>query len=102
MSQHQTYSIAISRSQVPILNSARGASGDVVLGFALTRIPDGPAQERITCELLNAGASFSDASMKACLETLCKHFGQGNVQRAVCSWLNERASAQAPMWARTC
>lgn len=95
------FHIAIGPTPNIMRRTSREVSGDVVLGFAITREPEGLYQDRITCEMLNAGSFFSDATLKACLDTLCTQFGQNNVQRAVQSWLRERCSAEVPMWART-
>ena len=98
---YNQFSVAIGPTPNIMRRTSREASGDVVLGFAITREPDGPYADRITCEMLNAGNFFSDATLKACLDALCGQFGQTSVERAVRAWLNERCSAEVPMWART-
>lgn len=95
------FHIAIARHPSVIRRTAREAAGDHVLGFAITRIPEGPRQDRITCEMLHAGSFFTDSTLKACLDALCRSFGQQNVERAVRAWLDERCSAEVPLWART-
>lgn len=97
---YQHFTVAIGPTPNIMRRTSREASGDVVLGFAITRQPDGPCQERITCEMLNAGNFFSDATLKACLDSLCGQFGQTSVERAVRAWINERCSAEVPLWAR--
>lgn len=98
---HPTFSIAIARHPSVIRRTAREASGNIVLGFAIRRTPIDPYSDRITCDMLNAGNLFSDACMKACLDALCQQFGRTNIQRAVTSWLTEHSKAEVPSWART-
>lgn len=98
---YNQFSIAIGPTPNIMRRTSREASGDVVLGFAITREPEGPYQDRITCEMLNAGSFFSDATLKACLDALCTQFGQTNVEHAVRAWIQERCSAEVPLWART-
>lgn len=95
------FSIAIGPTPNIMRRTSREVSGDIVLGFAISRTPEAPGQDRITCEMLNAGNFFSDATLKACLDALCTQFGQTNVERAVRSWIEERCSAEVPLWART-
>lgn len=97
----QNYSIAIAKYPSVIRRTAREASGDIVLGFALTRTPEGPCQDRITCKMLNAGSFFTDSTLKACLDIMCRTFGHQNIERAVRAWINERCSGEVPAWART-
>lgn len=95
------FHIAIGPHPNIMRRTSREVSGDIVLGFAITSVPEGRYSSRITCEMVNAGNFFSDASLKACLDTLCVQFGQDNVHRAVEGWLRERCSAEVPLWART-
>ena len=99
MSQH--FTVAIGPTPNIMRRTSKEASGDVVLAFAVTSKPEGPYQNRITCEMLNAGNFFSDATLKACLDALCTQFGQNSIERAVRAWIQERCSADVPMWART-
>jgi len=99
MSQH--FTVAIGPTPNIMRRTSKEASGDVVLAFAVTSKPEGPYQNRITCEMLNAGNFFSDATLKACLDALCTQFGQNSIERAVRAWIQERCSAEVPMWART-
>lgn len=96
------FHIAIGPTPNIMRRTSREVSGDIVLGFALTIVPEGPCANRITCELLNAGSGFSDATLKACLDTLCVQFGKRSVYRAVESWLQARCIGEVPLWARTC
>ncbi len=95
------FHIAIGPTPNIMRRTSREVSGDIVLGFAITSVPAGPYQNRITCEMLNAGNFFSDATLKACLDTLCTQFGQESIERAVRAWIQERCSAEVPLWART-
>ena len=98
---HPQFHIAIGPTPNIMRRTSREVSGDIVLGFAITCVPENPYQNRITCEMLNAGNFFSDATLKACLDTLCTQFGHTSIERAVRSWIRERCSAEVPMWART-
>ena len=98
---YQHFTVAIGPTPNVMRRTSKEASGDVVLAFAVTSKPDGPYQNRITCEMLNAGNFFSDATLKACLDALCTQFGQNSIERAVRAWIQERCSAEVPMWART-
>lgn len=95
------FHIAIGPHPNIMRRTSREVSGDIVLGFAITSVQEDRYTNRITCEMVNAGNFFSDATLKICLDTLCNQYGQNNVQRAVLSWLRERCSAEVPMWART-
>lgn len=101
MATNQVYSVAIARFPNVIRRTAREVSGDLVLGFAFTCVPINPTTDRITCELLNAGAWYNDAVLKSALDTLCMEFGEENIRRAVDSWCREKFfRAGAPLWAQ--
>ena len=97
---YNQFSVAIGPTPNIMRRTSREVSGDIVLGFAISSVPQDPYTSRITCEMVNAGNFFSDATLKICLDTLCTQFGQNDVERAVRAWLNERCSAEVPLWAR--
>ncbi len=102
MPTNQTYAVAISRFPNVIRRTAREASGELVLGFAFTRVPVNAYMDHISCEMLNAGDWCNDAVIKSALDTLCTAFGEQNICQAVEGWLRKKyARASVPVWTLT-
>lgn len=88
MSTVAPYNLAIARTPNVIRRTAREVTGDVVLGFALTATPISPTADRITCDMVWAGQP-SPATIKSCLDALCRQFGTDRIAASVRHWLSE-------------